>query len=101
ALRQPNLTLFPYTTLFRSVLKLPLLIAQAIWIPLRFIDLPRIALLVHDLNVWFSSGVITADLLVLKDLLPFFRFALSPLNELSRSEEHTSELQSRVDLVCC
>src|SRR5437868_14080834 len=83
-------TLFPYTTLFRSLSHQPwrsqgfylvLLAALVIVLPLTFAGIPPMTLL-------FVSGIIgglgTPLLLVL----------------LMRSEEHTSELQSRFDLVC-
>src|SRR3982751_5141967 len=56
--RPPRSTLFPYTTLFRSLITLVVL--EEAWIPIERIS-----------------------------LLPW-----------ARSEEHTSELQSRSDLVC-
>src|SRR5438067_7290740 len=68
--RPPRSTLFPYTTLFRSDACLP------------------------------SSSPRCRDCLRRRAILPradqssFFR------REQSRSEEHTSELQSRFDLVC-
>src|SRR5207247_10308784 len=58
--RPPRSTLFPYTTLFRS--------------------LPRA-----------SFGSDTLNMPTMKSVIRLAR---------SRSEEHTSELQSRVDLVC-
>src|SRR5438105_10759255 len=62
-------TLFPYTTLFRSLeLKVP--------------DLPKP---VTSGIIWHALG---------EHRMGFFAYFLS------RSEEHTSELQSRVDLVC-
>src|SRR5207247_11054526 len=84
----PLFTLFPYTTLFRSVFLLSGLIGgfagglQILGVNYRFID--------H-----FSPGY------------GFTGIAVALLGRghpagilLSRSEEHTSELQSRVDLVC-
>src|SRR5258707_11954512 len=64
--RPPRSTLFPYTTLFRSL--------------------------------WEETGVTNADYLSETDWLTyeFPPLAVSP----SRSEEHTSELQSRQYLVC-
>src|SRR2546429_2742791 len=59
--RPPRSTLFPYTTLFRSLLALLLLFAV---------------------------------------LLFEFRTFSAPTAILTRSEEHTSELQSRLHLVC-
>src|SRR3989442_11979469 len=67
--RPPRSTLFPYTTLFRSVF---LLHRAAI---VKGDKRP------HPIN---STGQVTAALLESKD----------------RSEEHTSELQSRPHLVC-
>src|SRR5687768_18256552 len=67
--RPPRSTLFPYTTLFRSVVAEPSVATH-------FTDDPARHLAVHD------------------ELLPR-RGA-----EGDRSEEHTSELQSRLHLVC-
>src|SRR5690349_22229387 len=69
--RPPRSTLFPYTTLFRST-------ARA-----------------------YVSAVIIAGAVVFAVCLPLARFD-SPFLflVLLRSEEHTSELQSRRDLVC-
>src|SRR5436305_8179523 len=73
--RPPRSTLFPYTTLFRSVCDtgaaVILLLAVRRW----------------TRNHW--AGLLTAGL-----------FAFSPLVWRYRSEEHTSELQSRPHLVC-
>src|SRR3989449_7583237 len=71
--RPPRSTLFPYTTLFRSSLWLAVaLFARWTW----SIDLPLIwpALLFAVFLAWTQA--------------------------LTRSEEHTSELQSRLHLVC-
>src|SRR5260370_15408532 len=71
--RPPRSTLFPYTTLFRSVL--------------------RIAFRLH-----LCDGVRKASLLPPRDV------AVGPQSqrpgEVARSEEHTSELQSHLNLVC-
>src|SRR2546428_10290890 len=80
--RPPRSTLFPYTTLFRSHLQLPVEDVDAD-------DLPR-----------------AADARALHDGQPDAAAAehgdrlarLEPRG--TRSEEHTSELQSRSDLVC-
>src|SRR5438445_5730171 len=73
-LRQtPRSTLFPYTTLFRSVAE-------------RIID----ALEFVDVDIEHRKLAAAADLVQL---------AFEPVAE-QRSEEHTSELQSRQYLVC-
>src|SRR5438105_8600242 len=68
--RPPTSTLFPYTTLFRSARILILLATAAI-----------------------AEGGLIARLMKLPR-------AGQASAALARSEEHTSELQSRVDLVC-
>src|SRR5437868_11478140 len=67
--RPPRSTLFPYTTLFRSVGQLPSLLHGSRMVP---------------------------------DARTPNAFLILPLNLIRypRSEEHTSELQSRFDLVC-
>src|SRR5438105_12164545 len=77
--RPPRSTLFPYTTLFRSIAARP--------------DLERRYI---NPQGWstnplpYSRGVAVGDHLFLAGLV----------SQNPRSEEHTSELQSRVDLVC-
>src|SRR2546429_1189579 len=79
--RPPRSTLFPYTTLFRSCL-LALLVSPAIRaynrvsVYLAFFALLSVALLLEGLFRRYQSSAGT------------------------RSEEHTSELQSRLHLVC-
>src|SRR5258708_31013523 len=82
--RPPRSTLFPYTTLFRSIC----------WL-----------LLVHQVKIlvpWYPEAV-TPQLHPTqrqrKPLLPS-RLLPQPLLLLLRSEEHTSELQSPDHLVC-
>src|SRR5437868_8909654 len=65
SLHPPRSTLFPYTTLFRSLFKAA--------------------------NVRVCGCKVCLSLLISADLL---------VSASSRSEEHTSELQSRFDLVC-
>src|SRR5690349_22022724 len=80
--RPPRSTLFPYTTLFRSVL-------VAFWgVKPRMMAPPS--------EEPLMAPSVRGD--VLKGPSP----SCSPLSKLSsiRSEEHTSELQSRRDLVC-
>src|SRR2546430_5388773 len=71
--RPPRSTLFPYTTLFRSLIGQPL---------------PDNLPLAKSLNEQNLSGNLPADLP--SDLL----------QRRPRSEEHTSELQSQSNLVC-
>src|SRR5207249_9999729 len=83
----PRSTLFPYTTLFRSqIANAPVL--------LKFLPLSHSLLRANNTKaitttiakIFGTSGYISID----KQLKPV----------LVRSEEHTSELQSRFDLVC-
>src|SRR2546427_9520509 len=69
--RPPRSTLFPYTTLFRSIHTPPL-----------------------DIGLGQSSGLRSDDLEI------GIHAALISIGYLSRSEEHTSELQSQSNLVC-
>src|SRR3989449_3535591 len=83
--RPPRSTLFPYTTLFRSHL-LPLWIAHEVAHAVRY-----------------TSPTSRADLKrLVTDLRGYYDYwdtgSRATLRE--RSEEHTSELQSRLHLVC-
>src|SRR2546422_3573669 len=71
--RPPRSTLFPYTTLFRSAFP-QVTIVGPLFVLLRALDLR---------DTWLA--------LVLAD---------TSASHVSRSEEHTSELQSRLHLVC-
>src|SRR5690349_23698487 len=74
--RPPRSTLFPYTTLFRSRS--------------------------YSRDRYFADDVLSDDKLVpegIEGRVPF-RGPLSLVAHQLRSEEHTSELQSRRDLVC-
>src|SRR2546429_5907315 len=70
--RPPRSTLFPYTTLFRSPARLPL----------HSLQFEAISMKIEDYG--FLSDTQTAAL----------------VGRNGRSEEHTSELQSRLHLVC-
>src|SRR3712207_8071687 len=80
--RPPRSTLFPYTTLFRS--------AQEQDVRLLELDVPVVAL--HHLH----ALVVVVD----GDRERALRLLLADDVLLERSEEHTSELQSRQYLVC-
>src|SRR5207249_10938662 len=77
--RPPRSTLFPYTTLFRS---LYVLYTDTPWleVPFRELGLPSGETCRRRLEEWSRRGLFQ--------------------NAIARSEEHTSELQSRFDLVC-
>src|SRR5438874_7244290 len=77
--RPPRSTLFPYTTLFRSV---------EVWRSDAYFDYRYLR---HDALEQASLGSL-ANLL--------YRLTPSSMRPGQRSEEHTSELQSRRDLVC-
>src|SRR2546426_9407292 len=74
--RPPRSTLFPYTTLFRSIGAL--------------FRAARDETLLYELLVLPPS----------RDTQDFIAHAESPAKVLARSEEHTSELQSPCNLVC-
>src|SRR5687768_18140564 len=81
--RPPRSTLFPYTTLFRSLA------------PREHADLQTsFSLAVHTTRIP-QPGVHAVDVIVNGQRIPAGSFRVSP-----RSEEHTSELQSRLHLVC-
>src|SRR5437868_10459848 len=74
--RPPASTLFPYTTLFRSVLSL--------WSP-------------REMNGFVRGAVAVVQTC---DDVRMRVIAEPDERDVTRSEEHTSELQSRFDLVC-
>src|SRR5690606_41531650 len=85
----PASTLFPYTTLFRS---LELLSTLNQWVKVR--DASGDVLWVHRGDLAESRHVVASTLAAI-------RRTAQPNGELVvRSEEHTSELQSRENLVC-
>src|SRR3712207_7115942 len=82
--RPPRSTLFPSTPLFRSVLfLLPLVWMVSASLRQRGLAPPR------ELE-WIPNPAVLTNYPIVFDLLPMW----------SRSEEHTSELQSRQYLVC-
>src|SRR2546426_9119296 len=91
--RPPRSTLFPYTTLFRSVLN-PLLFLTAMGVSLaKLVDKgPGASSFGH------SQGSQVTYLLFLAPALLAATAMQSAIGE--RSEEHTSELQSPCNLVC-
>src|SRR5260370_10111071 len=86
----PRSTLFPYTTLFRSVD-----LGRAILLAAIYFAAAKLALLAaippgYATAVWPPSGIALAALLLLGQRREGD----------ARSEEHTSELQSHLNLVC-
>src|SRR5699024_12087128 len=79
----PSPSLFPYTTLFRSLARLAAVEASLPADPLEALDAAAAAARAHARRL---------D----EDCLQLYAGTNVP----SRSEEHTSELQSRFDLVC-
>src|SRR3712207_8158249 len=78
--RPPRSTLFPYTTLFRSMIGY---ICSAVTnVLIAFADKEQI----YGFVMWTKGS--------------FSGFTWANINVLMRSEEHTSELQSRQYLVC-
>src|SRR5438067_13743119 len=97
--RPPRSTLFPYTTLFRSVLTNNHVIGQAPPDKIT-INLSDTRIL-KPTRVWADPESDVAVLAVEGDNLPVAALGDSAkMNVGNRSEEHTSELQSRFDLVC-
>src|SRR5206468_5268841 len=96
--RPPSSTLFPYTTLFRSLC-----------VEIRRIVVSKF----HDLSSGRSASIHNAGVVefIREYIVPFsdkgandrqvgHEARTESYRSLSRSEEHTSELQSRSDLVC-
>src|SRR2546421_3488762 len=81
--RPPRSTLFPYTTLFRSI-------------PGEHLTLPSLA------GLRRMAARLPASVAGLRMIPVSYstNYALGALFGIKRSEEHTSELQSRSDLVC-
>src|SRR5699024_12179915 len=91
-------TLFPYTTLFRSK---ALIVASVPELTIRTISTEGTRSITSSANRF--SSVVEAPKLVPFQRLILISAQLVPVHVLvivARSEEHTSELQSRFDLVC-
>src|SRR5699024_11864821 len=82
----PRPTLFPYTTLFRSPADAPEMKSSEISETALF----SVLVVILGLYLTVTAGATLAGVLV--------EFLI--LKDATRSEEHTSELQSRFDLVC-
>src|SRR5206468_12588675 len=94
-LRLHIFTLFPYTTLFRSFKDRPASVVKGLY------EMVRVLVLVPGMNrvpaVNAGEERFASHLLI--HPLPASRASLGRVAR-ERSEEHTSELQSRSDLVC-
>src|SRR5206468_11693654 len=97
--RPPTSPPFPYTTLFRSFFSANLLkLLEGAWVPLLFGAVVAVM-------IWTwrrGAAILTAKTrrieVPLTDLIKSLE--KRPPHIVKRSEEHTSELQSRSDLVC-
>src|SRR5206468_12209590 len=90
----PGSTLFPYTTLFRSRGAFQLLVFG-----LAFAEV-MLAVAVHRRLIWLAVPLVLVASHLMHGMLIGLHEASHGLLRKSRSEEHTSELQSRSDLVC-
>src|SRR5690606_40364169 len=96
----PRSTLFPYTTLFRSLVKRPLTLTEKILYAHLSEQLPEAPYDRGKSYVNFAPDrVAMQDATAQMALLQFMQ-AGRPKVAVPRSEEHTSELQSRENLVC-
>src|SRR5699024_12535374 len=82
-------TLFPYTTLFRSAI-----------IGAFLIQLIRNGSVLLDINIYVQDVIIGVVVWLAVAWDQFRRKKITDRGRVQRSEEHTSELQSRFDLVC-
>src|SRR2546422_6736913 len=89
--RPPRSTLFPYTTLFRSDVTHQQLVVD----PEGVISIPPIGTVKIG-----GLSLREANRRVADHARQLFRFGEISLAVVTRSEEHTSELQSRLHLVC-
>src|SRR2546429_4615041 len=83
--RPPRSTLFPYTTLFRSITGLPLH---------RFFG----GKVRDKIELTYALSIDTPQ--AMADVARSYPFVKCFKLKVARSEEHTSELQSRLHLVC-
>src|SRR5256885_9831655 len=84
--RPPRSTLFPYTTLFRSIVRTPELGGRV---------------LADDHDPWSIGAIVLIEVATAQKLNSHSAEILGTHNApIDRSEEHTSELQSPCNLVC-
>src|SRR5690606_41754425 len=97
----PSSTLFPYTTLFRSLQLANLELHEQMHLP----DLSYVYALIYYHHqavaaACFQILPLQEKYFALHKLPTLQRWGIKMLLTISRSEEHTSELQSRENLVC-
>src|SRR3712207_8304588 len=88
--RPPRSTLFPYTTLFRSVAAVSFTFLLSTIMKSSMISMALSIVLAIVFNIFTIMGL----------LRRYAHYLFSTFGDPSRSEEHTSELQSRQYLVC-
>src|SRR3989441_12837223 len=97
--RPPRSTLFPYTTLFRSVLVHDHLLGPAEILELDVLQLDS-EVLGDRLAAREDGDVLEHGLPPVTEARGLHRAGVQGTTQLVRSEEHTSELQSLAYLVC-
>src|SRR5207247_8806615 len=99
--RTPHTSLFPYTTLFRSELALVGSISSDIEVGSLSVGYVRRVGRLREVGAWLGAR---GHVDIVPEQLRLFYGSRTPAGVLVylgvRSEEHTSELQSRVELVC-
>src|SRR3989449_7898857 len=83
--RPPRSTLFPYTTLFRSIVGGHIPLAAGLGFAIRYKGGDQVCI------CYFGEAAVN---------IGAFHETLNMASVYKRSEEHTSELQSRLQLVC-
>src|SRR3712207_6964647 len=99
--RPPRSTLFPYTTLFRS--RSALLAGALLAFALSFDEVIVTTFTAgpdQTLPIWILANLSRPNQLPIVNVVAVFVILLSMIPVWLRSEEHTSELQSRQYLVC-
>src|SRR5690606_41797042 len=95
-LRPPRSTLFPYTTLFRSRMRLH---ERVVFIGDLILAAVKSDTFVAEISAQRNEALVQVRVIALHDREVRHRLAGNRLTFV-RSEEHTSELQSRENLVC-
>src|SRR5690606_41709600 len=96
----PSSRLFPYTTLFRSEPVPDGVTGEVVFTTLTRTGMPLIRYRTGDLSRFIPEGCACGTVLKSLDLVQGRLAGRVRLGNQARSEEHTSELQSRENLVC-